>query len=97
MQNERFDAIPIPRELGSVVKAGIQEGIREQKRLNKNKRMLRYGTTAAATLAVVCAGVLLVSEPSLAARLPFIGRAIMRKSLWRKIYREQAKGYRMEK
>ena len=74
MQNERFDAIPIPRELGSVVKAGIQEGIREQKRLNKNKRMLRYGTTAAATLAVVCAGVLLVSEPSLAARLPFIGR-----------------------
>ena len=33
MQNERFDAIPIPEELDSAVKAGIQEGIRQQRKL----------------------------------------------------------------
>lgn len=74
MQNDRFDAIPIPGELSSVVKAGIQEGIREQKRHRKNRLMLRYSAAAAATLVVICAGVLLVSDPSLAARLPLIGR-----------------------
>lgn len=74
MQNDRFDAIPIPGELSRIVKAGIQEGIREQKKLHKNKMLLRSGVTAAAALMVVCAGVLIVSNSSLAARLPLIGR-----------------------
>ncbi len=74
MQNDRFDAIPIPRELSRIVQAGIQEGIREQRKLHKSKLLLRSGVTAAAALAVVCAGVLMVSNPSLAARLPLIGR-----------------------
>ena len=74
MQNERFDAIPIPEELDSAVKAGIQEGIRQQRRLYRKQIILRYGTIAAAALIVICAGVLLVSDPSLAAKLPFVGR-----------------------
>ena len=74
MQNDRFDAIPIPKELDSVVKAGIQEGIREQKRLRRSRIILRYSAVAAAALIAICAGVLLVSDPSLAAKLPLVGR-----------------------
>lgn len=74
MQNDRFDAIPIPGELGNVVKAGIREGIREERRLHKNKFMLHFGAIAAAALVIVCAGVLFVSDPAYAARLPLIGR-----------------------
>lgn len=69
MQNDRFDAIPIPKELNNIVKAGIQEGIREQKRLHKNRLMLRSSATAAAALVAVLAGVLLISNPSVAAKL----------------------------
>ena len=74
MQNDRFDAIPIPKELNNIVKAGVQEGIREQKRLHKNRLMLRSSATAAAALVAVLAGVLLISNPSVAAKLPLIGR-----------------------
>lgn len=74
MQNDRFDAIPIPEELDNVVKAGIREGIREERRLHKNRFMLRFGAIAAAALVIVCAGVLFVSDPAYAARLPLIGR-----------------------
>ena len=74
MQNDRFDAIPIPKELNSVVKAGIQEGIRRQRKLYRKRIILRYGAIAAAALIAICAGVLLVSDPSLAAKLPFVGR-----------------------
>ena len=74
MQNDRFDAIPIPKELDSAVKAGIQEGIREQKRLRRSRIILRYSAVAATALIAICAGVLLVSDPSLAAKLPLVGR-----------------------
>lgn len=73
MQNDKFDAIPIPRELSSVVKAGIQEGIREQKQFRRKRLLLRY-SMAAAALVLVCVGVLLVSDPTMAAKLPLIGR-----------------------
>ncbi len=78
MQNDRFDAIPIPKELDSAVKAGIQEGIRQQKYLKKKKSMLRYSLIAAAALIFICAGVFLVSNPSLAAKLPLIGHIFSR-------------------
>ena len=74
MQNDRFDAIPIPKELSSAVKAGIQEGIRQQKKLHRNRAALRYSAIAAAALVAICAGVLLVSDPSMAAKLPVVGR-----------------------
>ena len=74
MQNDRFDAIPIPKELNHVVKAGIQEGIRQKKRLHRNKILLRHSAIAAALLAILCIGVLMVSDPALAAKLPVIGR-----------------------
>lgn len=74
MQNDRFDAIPIPKELDQAVKTGIQKGMREKRRLRRKKTALRYGASAAVLLAALCAGILLVSEPSFAARLPFIGR-----------------------
>lgn len=74
MQNDRFDAIPIPKELDQAVKMGIQKGMKEKKRLHHKKGVLRYSASAAVLLAVLCAGVLLVSEPSFAAKLPFIGR-----------------------
>lgn len=74
MQNDRFDAIPIPKELDQAVKTGIQKGMREKRRLRRKKAALRYGASAAVLLAALCAGILLVSEPSFAARLPFIGR-----------------------
>lgn len=73
MQNDRFDAIPIPKELDRVVKIGIQKGMRERKRLHRKKAILRYSASAAILLTAICAGILLVSEPSFAARLPFIG------------------------
>lgn len=69
MQNDRFDAIPIPKELNQAVKAGIREGMKEKKRLHR-KRMV----PAAVLLIALCAGVLLVSEPAFAAKLPLIGR-----------------------
>lgn len=56
MQNDRFDAIPIPKELNHVVKAGIQEGIRQKKRLHRNKILLRHSAIAAALLAILCIG-----------------------------------------
>lgn len=74
MQNDRFDAIPIPKELNDIVKAGIQEGIRQRKRLHRTKSLLRYGGAAAALLLILSAGTLLVSNPSMAAKLPIIGR-----------------------
>lgn len=74
MQNDRFDAIPIPKELGQTVKIGIQKGMREKKRLHRKKAVLRYSASAALLLTALCAGILLVSEPSFAAKLPFIGR-----------------------
>lgn len=74
MQNDRFDAIPIPKELDQAVKIGIWNGMREKRRLHRKKAALRYGASAAALLAALCAGMLLVSEPSFAAKLPFIGR-----------------------
>lgn len=73
MQNDRFDAIPIPKELDRAVKIGIQKGMRERKRLHRRKAILRYSASAAVLLTAICAGILLVSEPSFAARLPFIG------------------------
>lgn len=74
MQNDRFDAIPIPKKLDQAVKIGMQKGMREKRRLHRKKTALRFGASAAALLAALCAGMLLVSEPSLAAKLPFIGR-----------------------
>lgn len=73
MQNDRFDAIPIPRKLNEVVKAGIAEGMYQRKRLHRTKTLVRYGTIAAALLIILCAGTLLVSNPSMAAKLPVIG------------------------
>ncbi len=73
MQNDRFDAIPIPRKLNDVVNAGIAEGIRQRKRIHRNKTLARYGAIAAAMLLILCAGMLLVSNPSMAAKLPIIG------------------------
>lgn len=74
MQNDRFDAIPIPKELNHVVKIGIQEGIRQRKRHHRNKILLRHSAIAAVLLAILCIGALLVSNPVLAVKLPIIGR-----------------------
>ncbi|MDE6603017.1 MAG: DUF4179 domain-containing protein [Lachnospiraceae bacterium] len=74
MQNDRFDAIPIPKELTQAVKTGIQAGMKEKKRLQRKKTTLRHGVSAAILLTVLCTGVLLVSKPSSAAKLPLIGR-----------------------
>ncbi|MDE5716750.1 MAG: DUF4179 domain-containing protein [Lachnospiraceae bacterium] len=74
MQNDRFDAIPIPKELAQAVKTGIRAGIKEKKRLHRKRTALRYSVSAAILLAALCAGVLLISDPSFAAKLPFIGR-----------------------
>lgn len=73
MQNDRFDAIPIPRKLNDVVNAGIAEGIRQKKRLHRTKTLAHYGAIAAALLIILCAGTLLVSNPAMAAKLPIIG------------------------
>ncbi len=74
MQNDRFDAIPIPKELNQTVKAGIREGIKEKKHLHQKRTIHRYGVSAAVFLTALCAGILLISEPAFAAKLPFIGR-----------------------
>lgn len=73
MQNDKFDAIPIPRKLNNVVKAGIAEGIRQKKRLHRNEVLARCGAIAAVLLIILCVGTLLVSNPSIAAKLPVIG------------------------
>lgn len=73
MQNDRFDAIPIPQELNDAVKAGIAEGIRQKKRLHRNKTLKSFSAIAAVLLLTLCAGTLLVSNPAMAAKLPIIG------------------------
>lgn len=73
MQNSRFDAIIIPKELDNAVRLGIEAGIRLQKQ-QRTKRTIRYSALAATALLAVCLGVLFVSNPSLAAKLPIIGR-----------------------
>lgn len=73
MQNNRFDAIIIPKELDNAVRLGIETGIRLQKQ-QRRKRAVRYSTLAAAALLAICLGILFVSNPSLAAKLPIIGR-----------------------
>ncbi len=72
MQNDRFDAILIPKELECAVSAGIDAGIRQQKHLRR--RRVCYKMLAAAAVFAVCLGILFVSNPSLAADLPIIGR-----------------------
>ncbi|MDE7199904.1 MAG: DUF4179 domain-containing protein, partial [Lachnospiraceae bacterium] len=67
-------AIPIPKELNQAVKAGIREGIKERKHLHQKRTIQRYGVSAAVFLTALCAGILLISEPAFAAKLPFIGR-----------------------
>ncbi|EOS53049.1 hypothetical protein C809_00280 [Lachnospiraceae bacterium MD335] len=74
MQNDRFDAINIPKELDNAVRLGIEAGIRQQKKKQKTKRAIRYATLAATAMLTVCLGILFVSNPSLAAKLPIIGR-----------------------
>lgn len=96
MQNDRFDAIPIPKELDQAVKIGIRNGIREKRRLHRKKAALRYGASAAALLVALCAGILLVSEPALAARLPLIGRIfsmVQEKVSYKGDFSEDAKVY----
>ncbi len=99
MQNDRFDAIPIPKELNDIVKAGIQEGIRQRKRLHRHKSLLRYGAIAAALLLLLCAGTLLVSNPSMAAKLPIIGRIfsmVQEKVSYKGDYNKDAEIYRQD-
>lgn len=71
MQNDRFDAIPIPAKLDIAVKDGILNGIRQQKKLQRKKRFLPFSMSAAA---VLCISIFLTSNPVLAAKIPFIGR-----------------------
>ncbi len=73
MQNDRFDAIPIPESLGAVVKDGIRAGIRQRKRFHR-LQVIRHGAAAAALLIALCTGVICVSNPALAAKLPLVGR-----------------------
>ncbi len=99
MQNDRFDAIPIPKELNDIVKAGIQEGIRQRKRLHRHKSLLRYGAIAAALLLLLCARTLLVSNPSMAAKLPIIGRIfsmVQEKISYKGDYNKDAEIYRQD-
>lgn len=74
MQNNRFDAIVIPKELDNAVQLGIEAGIRRQKKQLKTKRAIRYTALAATAMLVVCLSILFISNPSLAAKLPIIGR-----------------------
>lgn len=74
MQNEKFDAIPIPEELNQAVRAGIKEGLRQRRKLCRRRTAFRYSAAAAGILAALCAGMLLASNPVLAAKLPLIGR-----------------------
>lgn len=73
MQNDRFDAIPIPKSLDAVVRDGIREGMRQRKRFHLLKTV-RRSAAAAALLIALCTGVLCVSNPALAAKLPLVGR-----------------------
>ena len=74
MQNDKFDAIPIPEELNQAVRAGIKEGLRQRRKLCRRRTAFRYSAAAAGILAALCAGMLLASYPVLAAKLPLIGR-----------------------
>lgn len=74
MQNDRFDTIPIPKELDQAVKTGIQRGMKAKKQLRRKKTFLHYGVSAAILLTFLCFGILLISEPSFAAKLPLVGR-----------------------
>ncbi len=74
MQNNRFDAIIIPKELDNAVRLGIEAGIRRQKKQLKTKRAIRYTALAATAMLAVCLSILFISNPSLAAKLPIIGR-----------------------
>lgn len=74
MQNDKFDAIPIPKELNQAVRAGIKEGLRQRGKLRRKRTVFRYSAAAAGVLAAICAGMLLASNPALAAKLPLIGR-----------------------
>ena len=74
MQNDKFDAIPIPEELNQAVRAGIKEGLRQRRKLCRRRTAYRYSAAAAGILAALCAGMLLASNPVLAAKLPLIGR-----------------------
>ncbi len=78
MQNDKFDAIPIPRELNHAVRNGIKEGLRQRKKLHRKRTVFRYSAAAAGILAALCAGVLLASNPALAAKLPLIGHIFSR-------------------
>ena len=60
MQNDRFDAIPIPEELNHAVRDGIKEGLRQRKTLHRKRTFSCYSAVAAGILAALCAGVLLV-------------------------------------
>ena len=73
MQNDRFDAIPIPKSLDAVVRDGIREGMRQRKRFHLLKTV-RRSAAAAALLIALCTGVLCISNPALAAKLPLVGR-----------------------
>ena len=59
MQNDKFDAIPIPEELNHAVRDGIKEGLRQRKTLHRKRTFSRYSAVAAGILAALCAGVLL--------------------------------------
>ncbi len=74
MQNDRFDAIPIPKELNQAVKAGFKEGLRQRKRRHRTGTFLRRAAAAAAFVLLLSVGMLLASKPALAAKLPLIGR-----------------------
>ncbi len=78
MQNDKFDAIPIPKELNRAVRSGIKEGLRQRKKLHRKRTVFRYSAAAAGILAALCAGVLLASNPVLAAKLPLIGHIFSR-------------------
>ena len=73
MQNDKFDAIPIPEELNHAVRDGIKEGLRQRKTLHRKRTFSCYSAVAAGILAALCAGVLLASNPVLAAKLPLVG------------------------
>ena len=78
MQNDKFDAIPIPEELNHAVRDGIKEGLRQRKKLHRKKTVFRYSAAAAGILAALCAGMLLASNPVLAAKLPLVGHIFSR-------------------
>ena len=46
MQNDKFDAIPIPEELNHAVRDGIKEGLRQRKTLHRKRTFSGYGAVA---------------------------------------------------